>query len=237
MPMRLTSPIPAGAIAVALLGPVRPALAIAQLELTPTVGLFVPARDLMELATTLRMAPADTFVGRWKHRPAAAVGARLTYWLSDRFGVEASVLYTESQIERISVPLPQSIAIESATLLAASSRALVRAGVTPVMSLHLMGGVGLVSRRGPAYTSLEGTTELGLSAGAGLVLRLAPHMAFRLDLEDYMSSPNLRLRSSPTPAQGDVPTIDLGLIEASKKIWFQHYLVIMPAVSIRLGGS
>jgi hypothetical protein len=239
MPVRSTLPTRTLVVAVTLLGPLGlgPARAAAQIEFSPTVGIFLPAVELMELGTTVGPAPTDTSVSRWSHRTAAAVGARLTFWLSGRAAVEASLVYSESGLELVSVPMGERRSTSDATLLAGTVRGLLRFGVSEGTSLHLMAGLGLLSRGGHGYVRFERTTELALLAGAGLVIRLAPHIAVRLDLEDYMSSPGLRIRSEPAASgPGGVPTVDLTVREAHKEIRFQHYLVIAPAVSIRLGG-
>jgi hypothetical protein len=214
-----------------------PAHASAQIELSTGVGMLVPTGGLFEAAIAQGVLPADTTLLTLSHRTAASVGARLTFWLSGRAAVEATVLYSESALQ-----LPAPVGLENrltrtlgATLLSGTARGLVRFPASDATSLHLMAGLGFLSRGGDAYANVEDTTDLAFLAGAGLVMRLAPHIAFRLDLEDYMASPNVRFSVGPERRRQGNP------VRARPKMLyvetrFQHYLVITPAVSIRLSG-
>jgi opacity protein-like surface antigen len=215
---------PAIAAALLVLHTLYPVHASAQIELSTGAGILVPTGDLWEVAVEPGPFSPDTTVLSFRHRTAASVGARLTFWLSRRAGVEATVLYSESAVQ-----LPRELARGlrregiSATLVSGTVRGLVRFPASDATSLHLMAGVGFLSRGGDAYANVEDTNDLAFLAGAGLRLRLAPHIGFRLDVEDYMTSPNARFTVEAGPALYD-------------ETRFQHYLAITSAVYIRLSG-
>jgi hypothetical protein len=261
MPVRSTSSPRTLAAAATLLAlsTVCPPRVSAQIELSTSVGMVVPARTLVEARVA---GSTDTTVLVWSHRPAASVGARLMFWLSGRLALEAALFYSESKLERPN-PLfnpdagvaPERLLelrdslfrfgaqitsresrseILHATLLSGTARARVRLRLSDASFLHLMAGLGFLSRGGDAYIDIAETSDLAFVAGAGLAMDIAPHIALRVDLEDYMTSPSVRFPHPLLMVRDDRTGRRMGVLTERGR--FQHYLVIAPAVSIRLTG-
>lgn len=165
--------------------------AAAQVELTPYVGIVVPTGTLVEVERYFTIVPSDELIESWQHQPNVNVGARLTWWLSGRFGLEGALGFSPSELGAGSGDdLPARIPRE-ATLLTATGRALVHFGLNDATRLHLAAGVGVLSHGGQAFALAEGTSALTGVLGAGLDVKLASHISIRFDLEDYLSSPDL----------------------------------------------
>ena len=165
--------------------------AVAQVELTPYVGIVVPTGTLVEVERLLTIVPTDSPTESWQHQRSVNVGARLTWWLSGRFGLEGGLGFSPSDLGAEAGDEQPSRIPREATLLTATGRALVYFGFNDVTRLHLAAGLGVLSHGGQAFALAEGTSALTGVLGAGLDVKLAPHISIRFDLEDYLSSPNL----------------------------------------------
>jgi hypothetical protein len=176
-----------GFTALILVGPP----AVAQVELTPYVGIVVPTGTLYEVERYFTIVPTDDPIESWQHRPNVNVGTRLTWWLSSRFGLEGALSFSPSDIGAGSGDEQPSRIPREATLLTATGRALVQLGLNDGTRLHLAAGLGVLSHGGPAFATAEGTSGLTGVLGAGLDVKLAPHISIRFDLEDYLSSSDL----------------------------------------------
>lgn len=156
-------------------------------------GLFVPASRLGEF-------PLDEarpgHVREWRHEDGAALGARLTIWLTQLLGVEAAFTYSSSNLKWKEVGLPARGPSDifrqlEANVLAATARTLLRFAGAPGVEFHVLGGFGLVSRYGEAYDDVEGTMDPAIVLGGGLRVRVGPKVFFRFDMEDHISDASL----------------------------------------------
>ncbi len=253
---RRTLSATAALLAVAALAPSR---ALAQLELSTGAGLLVPTRGLLETSVA---DGTDTTVVTWRHQPAAAASLQLTFWLSGGLAIEAAVLYSQSRLERLTresdpnagrvqppvigpldslfpagptLPTAQLLsAVQNATLLIGAARARVRLRLSDGAFLHLLTGLGFMSRGGDAYTDVTDTSDLAFVVGAGLAIDLAPYVALRVDLEDYMTSAGAESLFTPPPdrERAGQPTPRVLYVRDR----FQHDLAIALALSMRAAG-
>ena len=207
------------------------------IEVTAGGGLFLPTGDVFR--SVIRVSPdfqAEEFVlvSKTGHEAALSIGARLTSWLSPRLAVEAAVFFSESrvtitqEIEDFYPPPPRNGS--QASVLAATARGRLRIGPTDSpISFTVAGGGGLLSRGGDAYDFLEGTTDFTVVLGTGLSVRVAPNVALRVDLEDYMSWPTVQLptfvRQDPVPGTTEF-----------QDGRFQNDFVISQGITIFFGG-
>ena len=231
---------------VVVLGPLlaagSPAYAQPQIELAPYAGLFAPFGDPFTFTTPERVfdpviggepdtMPEERDIA--SHEPALAVGARLTVWLSRRFGLQASLLYTESRLTRrteregelFGFP-PTSTTSE---LVSVTARGVFRLGTPDApISFRLFSGAGILTRGGRAYTNLESTSDPSVVAGGGLRVEVAPGVALLVEVEDQVSWASFDL-------PGSRPQGDAGLLATlDEDTRIQNHLVISQAVSISL---
>jgi hypothetical protein len=161
----------------------------AQVEVSPIGGLYVPTASVAD-----NISQSGTFpTGRaWKHETAAAVGGRLTIWLSQRLALDGSIIYAPSDIQmRTPVGSFTQLSEIESELLIASARAVWRLGApSQPVTYRLAGGLGLVHRSGERYestggTEFHGTTDPALVLGGGLRAKLANHLKLGVEIEDY----------------------------------------------------
>ena len=142
-----------------------PASASAQkLSFTPQVGFYVPTDKLVDGITGQPFDAAEIKAG-------PSFGARLGIWFGDRFGVDVSGNYVPTTF---SVQNGGSeIASEDAKLWNGAAQAVVYVlPRTSPVSLHLNGGMGLVSRGGAAFSEMNDKSDIAGVFGAGAGIRL-----------------------------------------------------------------
>ena len=225
-----------------------PLLAQPEVELTPYAGLFAPFGDTFSLTTPEQVT--DPLIGEQpdtipersdisSHEPALGVGARLTVWLGRRFGLQGAFLYTESRLstrtemggEEGSFP-GRSMPAE---LVAITARGLVRLGAPDSrIGFRLFGGAGVLTRGGPAYADLEGTSDPSLVAGGGLRVSIAPGVALLVEVENHISWAGFepQVVSVSRSRQGNEDSIVSPPVDDDTRI--QNNLMILQAVSISL---
>jgi hypothetical protein len=169
----------------------------AQVELALHGGIYIPLADLVVREVPgFGSTPAKEL--GWRQRTAAAVGGRVTVWLSRRLGLEAAALFTPSNLAR---DLELGPPVETGTnITAATGRVVWRLGDPdrPV-TYHLLAGIGFAARSGPAFDNspwdasrhIAGTTDLAVVVGGGLRAKLSPRVDLRLDVDDYAYSPEV----------------------------------------------
>ncbi len=160
----------------------------AQVELSAFGGLYVPTATLGEA----QRDPATRAL-TWQHATSSSFGGRLTVWLAERLGVEGTVAYSPSDLQRTDGAFFDEL---DGHILLATTRGLWRFARSSSIDWHLLGGVGLVSRSGSAYDRFEGTTDAAAVLGIGLRVRLGGHVTLRYDVEDYLYSAELAFRES-----------------------------------------
>lgn len=174
------------------------------IEVTPTVGLYVPLNDIEK--TDVALGSIDVR----KHQVALGLGARTAVWFSRRFGVEAMAFYSPSGVRRLiafegsGVTLPGGIV--EGSVLNGTARGLVRFPVNRMASLQLLAGAGIVRRGGDAYGFAEDRSDAVVVFGGGVNVRLVEAVALRFDWEDYLSwaRPGLARLESGARAQHDL---------------------------------
>ncbi len=112
------------------------------------------------------------------HKSALVLGGRLTYWLSDRFGIEGGLAYTGSDLEGQEFEATGSV---NANLLYSSAKVVMGYGKSSRFQL----GAGLAFRTS-SYDFVEGDTHLTGVLSASLIFPLSKKLALRLDVEDYI---------------------------------------------------
>jgi hypothetical protein len=149
------------ALAALLLGAVTPAAA-QRLSITPQIGFYVPTEKLTELAAGGQFSEIEA---------GPSFGARLGLWFGSRIGIEAGGAYvpTTFKVDQGS----QNVTSQDAKLFVGSGQLVVfLLPRTGIFSLHLNGGVGVVSRGGVAFTSAADKSDLAATVGAGAGVRL-----------------------------------------------------------------
>lgn len=206
----------------------------AQVEISPIGGLYVPTASVADNISQSGTFPTGT---AWKHETAAAVGGRLTIWLSHRLALDGSIIYAPSDIQ-MHTPL-SGFTLQSeiqSELLIASARAVWRLGApSQPVTYRLAGGLGLVHRSGERYESLggtefHGTTDPALTLGGGLRAELATHLELGVGIEDYAYFTHFTLLGVVVEHQD-------GTTSRSETDWgrqFQNDLVMSVALVVQL---
>ena len=145
-----------------------------KVSLSPTIGVYIPTSELVKAAS------GEEF----KQEVALAVGGRLGFHFSPRFGLVTSVSYVPSSLR---FTFNQNETKTDANLLFGTARAtyFVVPTTAPVW-FNLNGGGSLVKRGGEAYDSLEDKTDVGGVVGATLGFNLGGFLSFYVAAEDYI---------------------------------------------------
>jgi len=176
-------------------------------------GLYGPAGIVGEVPQEAPLRMVDV---SWRHETAAILGARLTMWLSERLGAEASIAYSPSNLKRKVAGTVDDAPVFGSTeyetkVLAAAGRGVLRFGsAQDAVRFQVLGGLGVVSRAGDVYESVEGATGLALVIGGGFRVRLAPNVLIRVDVEDYLSKVELIVKEPLSETLLVVPGTSLG---------------------------
>jgi hypothetical protein len=197
----------AGAIAVV------PSLASAQLAggvvVTPYIGAYTPTNQIARTGSTPQGASLTVDA---KHQAAAAFGANVSYWFTDRFAIEGGGVYTSSNLKSLTTINDPSV-ITSATQ---TRNAHVWLGSAKLMmqllpvedAFNLRFGIGpaIISRGGSAYNAnsdgqITGLTDYGAAASLCTRISFTPNVAIRLRAEDYMYYSGMGWRSAASPTE------------------------------------
>ena len=182
------------------------ARAQAKFELTPFVGSFYALGKMCSDCGN----DGNNVGGRQVN--SAAIGGRLTYWVSRTVGLEASGAYTPSRVEEFATDTTGFALAASAkgTILLASARALFRPART---NLDFIVGAGIVHRGGNEWKLLHdsaGTkvTSVAGVLGVGVRAAVTPKFALQVSAEgnfysfDPMLGPSSK-RSNGSKLQSD----------------------------------
>ena len=192
---------------------IAPAVAAQDLEVTPFVGMHVPAFEMMnEFAPSLGQITIS-------HRAGVTIGGRVAVPVSRRVAFEGVVAYAASDARIASSSLGNYTEEASVTIVGGALRVpLSRPG--QAAAFHLGAGAAFVTHGGKFWKtfrsdlkasgiSLDGTTSLGLMLGGGLALRLRG-TTLRLDLETHLYAAKLTFSDAVSSASTESqPEADL----------------------------
>jgi hypothetical protein len=191
---------------VALVVPLLAGPALAQqvaVDVSGFGGVYLPLTDWQ---FSDEVAQAGGFSEAVAEQSGAVLfGGRLTLWVTDVLGVEAGFAYALSDIEVEATTVGvgsedicgQDFAGEpfecDASVWLASVKGLYRFAPQPggIWAIHIGGGLAMIGRTGDAYDETEGTTDVGGVVNIGATFDVAPQVAIRLDVEDYLYSVKL----------------------------------------------
>lgn len=194
----------AGATAVAV-----PSVLHAQgkIELTPFVGSYYAlakmCSDCENNGSTIKVTAHQL--------SAAALGARLSYWISNTMGIEGAFAYTPSQAEERFQVSDFGLGVSGkGRIIQASGRVLFRPQRT---NLHFTVGAGIVSRGDTVWQAFQFRSDSPDSVGAkltsvagilgvGVRASVTPKFALNLsaELSLYSFDPHLGATGGATPA-------------------------------------
>lgn len=174
-----------------------------RIVLTPYAGVFVPATRVAQIRSD--MGGIDHVIGI-KQQSALAVGANVSYWFSNRTGLEVGGAWAFSDAQPTSgfaSVVPGSLnTTESARVLFASAKMMVnlipfserralRFGIGPAIVSH--GGNAYDSSLGGKFTNL---TDIGGAVSLCSRLPLTDFFSLRLRAESFIYSSKPRFESA-----------------------------------------
>ncbi len=154
-------------------------------------GLFLPVTDILELDPAL-IAPFTE--AQAKHKPAVMFGGNVTVWVTDVFGIEGGFAYALSDGEITAdgqdVCDDPDLGPCDANVYMGSVKGLYRFLPQPggIIAIHLGAGVALIGRGGDVWEGVDGKTDIGGVVNVGATFDVAPQVAIRLDVQDYVYS-------------------------------------------------
>jgi len=175
-----------------------PAAAQGGVELVPWAGVYIPTSNSIGS------------LGQDLSRDVSVVGgARLTFWGTGMFGVEATGGFAPAKIASATINEKQNMLLASGRLLLALSP------VTNKVGFFVAGGPAVVVRGKNPFDNNRSSSDIGATLGLGFRFGGGPdnRVGFRVDFEDYLYN-------------GDFGGGDK----------FQNDLVASLGVSIALGG-
>jgi hypothetical protein len=145
-----------------------------RLSISPTIGVYIPTSELIKAANGQE----------FKQEIGLAVGGRLGFDFSPRFGIVTSVSYVPSDLR---FTFNQNETKTDANLLFGTARATLY--VIPTTSpvwLNINGGASLIQRGGTAYEDAEDKTDVGGVVGTTVGFNLGSFLSFYVAAEDYI---------------------------------------------------
>jgi hypothetical protein len=146
-----------------------------KVTLSPTIGVYIPTSELVKAAN------GDEF----KQQVGLAVGGRLGFNFSPRFGILTTVTYVPSDL-KLDLATGEQVK-DKANLLFGSARATVY--VLPLTSpvwFSLSGGGSYVRRSGDAYANASDKDDIGGVVGAAVGFHLGSLLSFYVAADDYI---------------------------------------------------
>jgi hypothetical protein len=142
-------------------------------DFVPYAGLYLPTQKVVNSASYSLSQKTNVILG-----------FRVTAWLSNRMGIEATFGYSPSGVRE---EIATATADTSAFVITASAKAVVLESPPGApTSFHFGVGVCLVNYGGAAYSDAHGTSRLGGTMGEGVALKMDSSLALRLDAELYL---------------------------------------------------
>jgi outer membrane protein W len=179
-----------------------------KIVVTPYMGVYVPTNDIAKIGVG---AGAASLTANIKHQTALVGGLNLSYWLTDRVGIEGGAAYTKSGIKgNLLVEQPGGTVAETGSQYAhvwlGSAKLMLQVlPQTSDFNLRLGFGPAIISRAGSAYGSdaqlkVTGKTDIGAALSLCSRVPVSSNVSVRLRAEDYMYSGKLGFKSAVTPA-------------------------------------
>src|SRR2546422_7482475 len=141
---------------VAALWCVVPGRAVAQLRISPAIGVYIPTTELVKSVSGQQ----------FKQEVSITLGGRVGLNFGRRLGIEGTVDYAPSKLKFSATGTDST---GDADILSASGRVFVELlPPSNAVSLQLNGGAGLVRRTGAAYQGDPDNSDVGGVVGATL---------------------------------------------------------------------
>jgi hypothetical protein len=181
-------------IAALLLAPAIASVGFAQItfSVNPNVGMYIPhGAALLEIPNHLSEVQSKKPVG------GPVFTTRLAAWLTPNLGIEGSLGYSPAYI---AVKTHNGVVDDQRqALLLTSIRSVYRFPAEEIKRLGFQvgTGIGLVSRSGDAWSDTPTDPAFAFVLAAGVRAQLSPRkpLAFRMELEDYISWAQFQLDS------------------------------------------
>jgi hypothetical protein len=167
---------------------------------TPFVGIFLPAADLVSDQVVPNPGPLDPERISMGHQAGLVLGVRGSISLGSRTWLEIEFQYASSDVKITATrrePLPEPTKTGGAHVLTLGADVfweLFRAPFTP-FAIHLLGGLASVNRGGEFFdqggrffSALDGGTSVAAILGLGFRYGFSPRLGIRVDVRDYISS-------------------------------------------------
>jgi len=194
-------------IALAALPTVVAAQMAGGVVVTPYAGVYVPTNDMVKVGMSGGGTSIDASI---KHQPALVSGVNLSYWLTDRIGLEGGAAYTKSGVKgNMLVENTGGSSFQQASEYAhvwlGSAKMMVQLlPPTSEFNLRLGFGPSIISHAGTAYGSdsegnVTGRTDIGGVLSLCTRLPMSNKFAVRLRAEDYMYSGKIGYKSTVSP--------------------------------------
>lgn len=175
---------------------------------TPYMGVYVPTTDIAKAGVS---AGGVTLNASIKHQTALVSGLNVSYWLTDRLGLEGGAAYTKSGIGGKIVAQDASgtstdIGSQYAHVWLGTAKLMIQLlPQTSDFNLRFGFGPAIISRAGSAYASdaegkITGKTDLGAAMSLCSRIPVASNIAVRLRAEDYLYQGKLGFKSSVNSA-------------------------------------
>lgn len=183
-------------------------------------GLFLPVTDVIEFSPEL-LAEIGASEATAKHKAAVMFGGNVTVWVTDVFGIEGAFAYALSDGELTAdgqdVCDDPDIGPCDANVYMGSVKGMYRFLPQPggIIAIHLGAGVALIGRGGDLWDGVDGKTDIGGVVNVGATFDVAPQVAIRLDVQDYIY-----------PAKFDVDGVELGDSKLQNDLAFTGGVVV-----------
>ncbi len=152
-----------------------------RISLVPDIGVYIPTQDLIDVANG----------GTLQQQISLSVGGKLDIWFGSRVGIQATGTYAPSQLSLTVSELGVAPVQEDANIFMGSGRLMLYLiPPTSPVSFLINGGVGMVSRSGAAYATLDDKTDIGGTVGATIGFHLGRIVQLRLSGEGYIYNPS-----------------------------------------------
>jgi hypothetical protein len=210
-----------------------PSAAQGRIEFAPFAGIYVPAAHVIDISAFCPGGPCGEVL---KQEIAPVFGARATAWVRERLALDLSFGRSRTAVTRhgLLAEIPEGVRVGrtatdtsgTANITTGSARVLI--GLTPRSyraSFYVSAGLAFVAHGGEAYSRVIGNTGWGPVIGAVGRWQVAPALALRAQVDDYVYSFSGTAVTSP-------PTYSLGVVAGNYRSRLQHDLVLSLGLSV-----
>ena len=212
---------------------VAPCAAQGSVEFASFAGVYVPASNVIDVSAQCPGGPCGEMV---RQHVAPVFGARVTAWGRKRVALDLSLGYSRSAVTRhgLLAEVPSGMLVGPTSTDATGTADIVTGSARVLLSLtprtdrascYVAAGLALVTHRGAAYSNVVGNTGWGPVVGAAGRFRLAPALALRAELDDYVYSLSGTAATRP-------PAYSLGVVAGNYRSPLQHDLVLSLGLSV-----